>query len=77
MRITQHKTPKEEREIKPVKDADESKPSSRYVDILEVTIRIAISPLFHQERRTFNRSINKENTIKARVRGDPRDSNCM
>ena len=28
MRITQHKTPKEDREIKPVKDADESKPSS-------------------------------------------------
>lgn len=29
MRITQHKTPKEDREIKPLKDVDESKQSSR------------------------------------------------
>ncbi|CAK9821026.1 Death-associated protein 1 [Anthophora plagiata] len=28
MRITQHKSPKEEREMKPVKDVDESKPST-------------------------------------------------
>ncbi|XP_043580913.1 death-associated protein 1 isoform X1 [Bombus pyrosoma] len=28
MRITQHKTPKEDREIKPIKDVDESKTSS-------------------------------------------------
>ncbi|KOX73061.1 Death-associated protein 1 [Melipona quadrifasciata] len=28
MRIIQHKTPKEDREIKPIKDVDESKPSS-------------------------------------------------
>ena len=33
MRITQHKTPKEDREIKPIKDVDESKPSSRYLSI--------------------------------------------
>jgi hypothetical protein len=29
MRITQHKTPKDERETKPSKDVEESKPSSR------------------------------------------------
>ncbi|XP_017878844.1 death-associated protein 1 [Ceratina calcarata] len=28
MRITQHKTPKEERELKPIKDVDENKPST-------------------------------------------------